>query len=83
MLAVTHVHSGALSALRGGDLLLSVDGVPVRSLAEAEEAAQRDGSVQLGLLRDGAPIGIVAPTAEFDGLGAGQDSNCSLEYSCH
>jgi S1-C subfamily serine protease len=69
VLMVTHVHhhhasgsgdsaprggsGGDSAALRGGDLLLSVDGVPIRSLYEAERATQRSESVALDVVRDG------------------------------
>ena len=72
VLMVTHVHQGYTSgrgALRGGDLLLSIDGTPIRSLYEAECATQRSESIKLDVMRDGKPESIVVTTTSFDGLG--------------
>ena len=48
---------------------MTVDGSPVRSLNEAEAASQASASVQLGVVRDGAPFAVTAPMLPSDGLG--------------
>jgi hypothetical protein len=73
VLMVTHVHhhtsAGADATLRGGDLLLSVDGKSIRSLSEAERATQQSTRVALDVVRDGKVRTVTAPTTAFDGLG--------------
>jgi S1-C subfamily serine protease len=54
--------------LQPGDLLLSIDGVPVTRLREAESAAQKD-TVELLMLRDGQPVPLAVPTRALNGDG--------------
>ncbi|MCP4806794.1 MAG: hypothetical protein GY913_06975 [Proteobacteria bacterium] len=47
--------------LKGGDILLAVDGEPVTRFREVERAS-RDGEAELTLLRDGAELTVTVPT---------------------
>ena len=57
------------NALRGGDLLLSIDGVPIRSLHQAEEALQGKEEVDVQLVREGVASTQRCRTLAHDGLG--------------
>ena len=79
VLLVTHVDVGAASGkfaeelseapIRGGDLLISIDGTPIRSLRQAEEAVQGRETVSVRLVRDGSTVDATCHTQSLDGRG--------------
>ena len=79
VLLVTHVDVGAASGkfaeelseapIRGGDLLISIDGTPIRSLRQAEEAVQGREKVSVRLVRDGSTVDATCHTQSLDGRG--------------
>lgn len=70
VLAVRSVTAGGPSEgiLRPGDLLISIDGAPVTRFHDVE-AASVAAHVALRVLRDGAEVDLVVPTAPLDGEG--------------
>lgn len=58
----------AFDVLRDGDVLVRVDGEPVRAARDVD-AAIADGLVQLTVLRDGAEIEVDVPALELDRTG--------------
>ena len=70
VLAVRSIAAGgpAEGVLRPGDLLISIDGRPVTRFYDVEAASVGE-SVALRVLRDGAVLDLVVPTAPLDGIG--------------
>lgn len=70
VLSVSRIVAGTPAAeqLRGGDLLLSIDGKPVTRFREVELAVQRD-AVDLEILRDGRVQSLNVRTMALDGAG--------------
>ena len=71
VLCITHIQSNspARGQLRGGDLLLRVGGQPVRSMQMAEAALQKEGDIDVEIVRDGKPHSLRCSTNAHDGLG--------------
>jgi len=70
VLAISRLTAGMPSAqiLKPGDLLLAVDGEPIATFDEVEQAGQRD-EVELTLLRDGEERTLRVSTTAVDGRG--------------
>lgn len=60
--------SPAAHLLQPGDLLLSIDSVPVTRFREVERAVQKE-QVEMLVLRDGKPVALTLPTIALDGHG--------------
>ncbi len=70
VLAVTRLAGGtqAASLLQEGDILLSIDGRPIRRMRDVERAVQR-AEVDVEVLREGARQTIPVQTVKLDGIG--------------
>jgi S1-C subfamily serine protease len=66
--ARTTAGTPAAGLLRGGELLLALDGAPVTRFAEVE-AAGKGASARLTVLRDGEVLELDVPTVDLAGLG--------------
>ena len=71
VLCVTHMQSNspARHSLRGGDLLVGIDGTPIHSHHLAEAALQGKATVDVQIVRDGKPMSMRCETLKHDGLG--------------
>lgn len=71
VLSITHVQSNSpcYEQLRGGDLLVAVDGAAVTSLLDAEAALQGRESVEVSIVRDGQMQRVRCATMKSEGLG--------------